>query len=168
LSGKNLVIYLNKEDFTGGGKNYMTINSKIIGNNAENDWATFLKNRGIDKLARRDKQSGGGNKEKSDIGNSLNINFEVKAGNQVPKKLEDFYAQSLNAACKTHTIPYVILKRRFKRQDEFLVVMNGFDWADLYKRAREPKKVDSADREIGWALKGVIMACKKLLKLVDV
>lgn len=145
----------------------MENNSKQIGNNAENDWAIFIKDRGIDKFAKRDPQSGGGNKEMSDIANSLNINFEHKAGHQVPKPIYDFYEQSVTAAMKSHNTPYLILKRNISRQDEFLVVMNGWDWADLYKRAREPKTVSSEDREIGFALKGAIQALKKLLKLLE-
>ncbi len=146
----------------------MTNNSKIIGNDAEDDWADFLKSTGIDKLARRDKRSGGGNKEKSDVGNGLNINFEVKAGKQVPVKIYDFMDQSENAATKTHTVPYLILKRNINREEQFFVVMNGYDWSDLYKAARAPKTVSSNDRAIGWALKQVITGCQRLLKLIDV
>ena len=141
--------------------------SKQIGNQGEKDWATFIKDQGIDKLAKRDPRSGGGNKEMSDVANSLNINFEVKVGNQVPKPIYDFYQQSENVAMKSHNTPYVILKRYPKAQDNFLVVMNGFDWSDLYKRAREPKTVSSEDRAITWALKTAITALKKLLKLLE-
>lgn len=140
-------------------------NSKKKGNYWENRWKDFLLSKGI--KAWKDTQSGGGNVEKSDVATNLNINFEVKSGKQVPKKIYDFYKQSEEVAFKTHNTPYVVLHRDGYPQDHFLVVINNHDWYDLFRKAQEPKTTQTENRELQWALKTAIKALKKLLKLLE-
>ena len=52
------------------------INVKKKGNKGENKFANWLVKNGI--KAWKDSASGGGNNEKADIGNNLNLHFEVK------------------------------------------------------------------------------------------
>ena len=140
-------------------------NPKKKGNYWERKFAGWLKDNGIN--AWRDSGSGGGTREKSDIINNININFEVKSGKQVPKKIYDFYDQSIEASTKTHTTPLVVLHRDNRPQDEFLIVMNSYDWLDLWKKAQEPKVLTTESREQKWLIQNTIKMLKKLLKTLE-
>lgn len=142
------------------------VNSKKKGNLWENRWANWLTYHGI--KAWKDGLSGGGNKEKSDVGNNIDINFEVKAGKQVPKKVYDFYDQSEKDAVKTHNIPYVVMHRDGRPSDEFMVMMNSYDWLTLWKKAQEPKQVKhDKSREGKYLISSTIVILKKLLKYLE-
>ena len=52
------------------------MNSKKKGNAGENAFANFLVRNGIKVW--KDSASGGGTNEKGDVGNNLNIHFEIK------------------------------------------------------------------------------------------
>ena len=139
------------------------INSKKKGNIWENNWKNWLLLKGI--RAWKDAQSGGGNREKSDVGNDLNINFEVKAGKNI--SLQKAYKQSLDAAVATHTIPNVVIHYDGMPQDEFLIVMNNNDWMDLYRKSVEPKTTKTENRELQWVISNLREACKKALKKLE-
>jgi len=139
-------------------------NSKKKGNLWENRWAKWLREHGIS--ANRNSSSGAG-VVKSDVTNDIDINFEVKSGKQVPKKVYDFYEQSVKDADMTHNTPYVVMHRDGRTEDEFLIVMNNYDWLDLWRKAKEPKTVNSDDRELKWSLKVLKDTIAKILKILD-
>jgi len=140
------------------------VNSKKKGNHWENVWAKWLREKGIS--ANRNSSSGSG-VVKSDVTNDIDINFEVKAGKQVPKKVYDFYEQSERDAIMTHNAPYVVMHRDGRPEDEFMIMMNCYDWLDLWRKAQEPKTINSDDRELKWQLKIIKDAAVKLIKILS-
>ena len=140
----------------------MSVNSKKKGNFWENRWSDWLNNHGI--KAWKDGQSGGGNRVKSDVDNNIDIHFEMKAGKQVPKKIYDFYDQATKDAEKTHNTPYVITHRDGRPKEEFLVIMNCYDWLDLYRGENEVGDIDKNDK---WVIKKAIDILKQVLKLLE-
>ena len=144
----------------------MAINSKKKGNRFENLWASFLNSQGI--KAWKDGASGGGNREKSDVGNSIGYNFEVKAVKAL--NLKKAWKQSEQSASQNHTIATVIVHFDGMAEDEFLVVMNNHDWVSLLKGNKEldtdyinPQE----DRTKKYNIQNLIVASKKVLKDLD-
>ena len=139
------------------------VNSKKKGNMWENRWARWLIEHGI--KAWKDGGSGGGCREKSDVGNNINANFEVKG----VKKLNLFKAwkQSQSASDKTHNTPYVIVHFDGMAEDEFLVVMNNYDWLDLVSGEKE---VETAyeDPKVKWSIQRLVDSAKTVIKQLDV
>ena len=144
----------------------MACNQKKKGNTWERNWANWIRDNNVDKSAKRNTLSGAG-MQKSDVVNNIDINFEVKSGNQVPKKIYDFYEQSEKDGISSHNIPYVVMHRDGRKQDEFMIIMNAYDWADLWKKAQEPKTTKTENQELQWVLKSAINILKKLLKLLE-
>ena len=140
------------------------VNSKRKGNHWENVWARWLRDHGI--KANRNSSSCAGT-VKSDVTNDIDINFEVKAGMQVPKKVYDFYEQSEKDAIATHNTPYVVMHRDGYPEDQFLIVMNNHDWLEIWRKSQEPKTVNSDDRELKWQLKNLKDAAAKVMKLLS-
>ncbi|MEK6884530.1 MAG: hypothetical protein AABY22_33165 [Nanoarchaeota archaeon] len=106
----------------------MKINSKKKGNRFENLWANWLKDNEI--KAWRDSYSGGGDREKSDVANNLNYNFEVKAVKKL--SLQKAWRQSVKAAGVYNT-PSVIVHFDGMAQDQFLVVIDNWTFLNLIK-----------------------------------
>jgi len=138
------------------------MNAKKKGNKGENDFAKWLRNVGLTKATRN--SSSGGNIIKSDVVNDLDINFEVKTVKRL--NLNQAMAQSERDANMSHTIPYVVVHFDGMPQDTWYMVMNNHDWLDLMNKAKEPKKIDTPTREMEYALKTLIQAAKKILKLL--
>lgn len=140
-------------------------NSKKKGNYWENRLAEWLTVNGI--KAWKDGASGGSNREKSDVGNNLNLHLEMKAGNQVPKKIYDWYDKVVLESNKTHNTPYVVVHKDNRPKDEFLFILNGYDWLELVsgeKLADLQSGIPNTDK---WLIKSAIEALKKVLKILE-
>jgi len=143
----------------------MSVNSKKKGNLWENRWANWLKNNGITSNARRNRGSGGG-LYKSDVHNDLGISFEVKAGKAI--SLQKAFTQSQRDAEKSRTTPYVVIHYDGMPEDTFYVVMTNWDWADLIKKAQEPKTTQYAfNRQDKYTIQHAIKSLKDVLKLLE-
>ena len=106
----------------------MRINSKKKGNFWENRWVDFLRDNGI--KAWRDAYSGGGDREKSDVANNLNFNFEVKAVKKL--NLQKAWRQSVKAA-GAHNIPCVVTHFDGMAQDQFLITIDNGTFLEFIK-----------------------------------
>lgn len=139
------------------------INSKKKGNLWENRWAKWLIDNSI--KAWKDGGSGGGNREKSDVGNNINANFELKAVKKL--NLLKAWKQSQSASDKTHNTPYVIVHFDGMADDEFLVVMNNYDWLDLVSGEQE---VDTGyvDPKLKWSIQRLVDSAKTVIKQLDI
>ena len=140
-------------------------NSKKKGNFWENRLSDWLNNNGI--KAWKDGASGGGDKEKSDIGNNLNLHLEMKAGKQVPKKIYDWFDKAVLESNKTHNIPYIIVHRDNRPVEEFLFILNGYDWLDLIKGQSDTKIESVIPKTDQYAVKAGIEKLKKVLKILE-
>lgn len=138
------------------------VNSKKKGNLWENRLTNWLRDKGI--KAWRDNQSGGGNREKGDVGNNLDMTIESKAAKSI--KLMEWWKQVSSAADKHGNSPVLFIHQDGMREDNWLVVMHSEDWAALVvKEAEEPDySLSSEDREKRWALENLKSAITKALK----
>lgn len=105
------------------------VNSKKKGNKGENDFANWLRNQGIDNASRN--SSSGANDVKSDVINSLGINFEVKTVKSL--NIHKAFEQSVNDSIMSSTIPYVVVHYDGMPKDTWYMIMYNHDWTDLIK-----------------------------------
>jgi len=136
------------------------INSKRKGNQGERRFAKFLRERGLDKNAWRNYGSGS-TSYKSDVVNKLGYNFEVKVGKHfsLPATLK----QTNRDADMSHTIPSIPFHLDGMRDDEWWIILDAYEWADLLKRSQEPK-IKEPDRAMEWDLIKLKNAINKVLK----
>lgn len=136
------------------------INSKRKGNQGERDWAKFLRERGLDKNAWRNYGSGS-TSYKSDVVNKLGYNFEVKVGKHfsLPAALK----QTQRDADMSHSIPSIPFHLDGMRDDEWWIVLDAYEWADLLKRSKEPI-IKEPDRQLSWDLKALKNAIARVQK----
>ena len=113
------------------------MNVKKKGNIGENNFANWLRDQGI--KAWRDNASGGGSREKSDIGNEIGYSFEVKTVAKI--NLLQAWKQTLRASDKTHTTPAVIIHFNGMALDKWLVVLDNHDWLQLLMPTLNQEKV---------------------------
>ena len=138
------------------------INAKRKGNKGENKFYQWLRQEKIDKNAIRNPSSGGG-VVKSDIVNSLGINFEVKTVKKL--NLQKAYEQSDRDGLASHTTPYVVIHFDGMPEDMWLIVIDNWTWKDLWIKAREDKLVEPS-RELKWSLEKLKTAISQVLKLI--
>lgn len=142
------------------------INSKKKGNHFENVFANWLKDNGI--KAFKDTMSGGGNREKGDISNNLNLHIEVKAVAGI--NLQKVWKKALLECEKTHNSPLIAIHFNGMPEDKFLIVIDNHDWLDLIKKPEDEKIVTEViedNRYKRWAIENAITSLKKLLKFYD-
>ena len=139
------------------------INAKKKGNHWENVWANWLKDNGV--RAFKDNMSGGGNREKGDVSNDLNLHMEIKAVKGI--NLKKVWDKAEIECQKTHNEPLIAIHFDGMRDDEFLVVINNYNWLDLIK-GNTPQITTYTDPKLKWAIQGLIEACKKVLKLLTI
>lgn len=138
------------------------INVKKKGNLFENRWAHFLSDNGF--KAWKDAGSGCGNREKADVGNNENIHWEVKAVAGI--NLQAVWKKAELECQKTHNTPMLAIHFNGMKEDEFLVVMNNFDYIDLWRKSKEPKstaKIESRDEK--YKIERLVTAAKEVLRL---
>ena len=142
------------------------INSKKKGNHFENVWANWLTDNGI--KASKDGASGGGNREKGDVANNLNLHMEIKAVGGI--NLNKVWKKALHECEKTHNSPLLAIHFNGMPEQDFLVVMSNHDWLELMvKKPDEKIVVEQAEdsREKKWAIQNAITGLKKVLKFYE-
>jgi len=146
------------------------MNAKKKGNAGENKWANWLKEQGI--TAYRNSSSGA-NYQKSDVHNSIGANFEVKTVKKL--NLKEAWKQSSRDAFNSHTTPYLIIHFDGMGEDEWLVVMDNWNWVDLQLKAMAGEGVEIKpapseernNRELKWAVQNLKNAAAKVDKLLS-
>ena len=118
------------------------------GKSGERRFAEWLTQNGI--RAWRDSASGGGNREKSDVGNNINANFEVKTVKTLG--LLKAWKQTESAAEKTHNTPYLVVHFDGMRDGEWLMVMDNYSWLELYRQSRQPKNIYEPSKQLKYKL----------------
>lgn len=136
------------------------VNSKKKGNHWENNLANWLRDNGI--KAWKDGMSGGGNREKGDIGNNLNMTIESKAAKNI--KLMDWWKQVKHSASQHLNAPVLFIHQDGMPEEEWLVVMNNHDWLEAIKSPKVEIGETTDDRGMKWALEGLKIAVNKVLK----
>lgn len=152
------------------------MNSKKKGNKWENTLANWFYGHGF--KAWKDGKSGGGDREKGDIGNNLDMTIESKAAKII--LLTKWWRQTCEAASKHHNQPVLFIHQdgMAKKPPEWLVVMSSADWIELVKEAytgSEKPKTDvhgvldaQRGRDLKYAGEKLIRALKDYQKLLDV
>lgn len=133
------------------------VNVKKKGNIWENKLANWLKDHGV--RAWKDGASGGGSREKGDIGNDLDMTIESKAGKNI--KLMEWWKQVDESASMHHNSPVLFIHQDGMPDNNWLVVMNSEDWIEFIK---EKKETDYQDPTRKWEIKSLIDAAKKVIK----
>lgn|SRR3990167_7139579 len=143
------------------------LNAKKKGNAGENKFANWLKDNDI--KAWKDGASGGGSGEKSDVGNNINAHFEVKTCKRL--NLQIAWRQAAREALKTQNTPYVVVHFDGMPENEWLVVMNNWDWLSMFQKSQSEKIIERLPeenkREKKWVIENAILALKKLSKFYD-
>jgi len=138
-------------------------NPKKKGNLGENKFFKWLRKENIDKTAMRNPSSGAGT-YKSDVINSLDINFEVKTVKRL--NLQEAWKQSSRDADMSQATPYVVIHFDGMPDDMWLIVIDNWTWADMFKKGQEPKSKEP-DRQMRYDLqnlKNAITRVNKYLK----
>lgn len=105
------------------------INSKKKGNFWENRFADFLNDNGF--KAWRDNASGGGSREKTDVGNGLDYSFQVKGVKKL--NLKEAWRQAEKDALQVHDTPAVVIHFDGFAQNQFLITIDGWTFMELLK-----------------------------------
>lgn len=145
------------------------MNAKKKGNRGENNWANWLQEQGI--TAHRNSSSGA-NYQKSDVHNAIGANFEVKTVKRI--NLQEAWKQSSKDAFNSHSTPYLIIHFDGMGEDEWLVVMDNWNWVDLQLKAmagegKETKPAPSegkSTRDLKWAIQSFRSSAAKVEKLL--
>jgi len=138
------------------------MNSKKKGNLWENRFASWLSLNGV--KAWKDGASGGGNNEKADVGNNLGLHIEVKAVKAI--NLKKVWAKAEKECEKTHNSPLLAIHFDGMKDDEFLIVLNNYDWLDLLTK-NEGIKTDYQDPKLKYAIQNLVEAGKSVIKRLD-
>lgn len=141
------------------------VNSKKKGNAWENRLANWLRDNGV--KAWKDGASGGGNREKGDIGNNMDMTIESKASKTV--KLMEWWGQVKESADKHHNAPVLFIHKDGMGESEWLVVMHSDDWLDrIVKQENQVEPVDrSINRNKKYVIERTIYQLKQLLKELE-
>jgi Holliday junction resolvase len=149
------------------------MNAKKKGNHWENKITNYLRDHGI--KAWRDNQSGGGNREKGDVGNNLDMTIESKAAKNI--KLMDWWKQVERSATIHHNQPVLFIHQDKMPDNEWIVCMHSEDWIDMVKKQSEHpvfgskltsiEQEQSKSRNISFKLENARQAVKLLLKAID-
>lgn len=140
----------------------MMVNVKKKGNVWENKLANWLIDNGI--KAWKDAQSGGGNREKGDVGNNIDMTMESKAAKKI--ELMSWWKQVVASASKHKNSPVLFIHQDGMPDNEWLVVMHSEDWMDLVK-GKLDIDTDYVDPQKRWVIKQAIESLKKVLKIID-
>lgn len=142
-------------------------NSKKKGNAWENKLAGWLHSHGF--KAWKDGASGGGNREKGDIGNNIDMTIESKAAKTIA--LPDWWRQVTRSALMHHNAPVLFIHQDGMPDLEWMVVMHSEDWVELVKAAKQASVVISGvpsnDREKTYALDQLRIALARVTKVIS-
>ena len=141
----------------------MAINVKKKGNIWENKLSNWLRDHGI--KAWKDGQSGGGNREKGDVGNNIDFTMESKAAKNI--KLMEWWRQVAHSASLHKNRPALFIHQDGMSDNHWLVVMHSEDWIDMCKKSLSEKEVveiPEDNRELKWKMEKLHYAIKDVLK----
>jgi len=136
------------------------VNSKRKGNAGERSWAKFLREQNLDNRAWRNYGSGS-TSYKSDVVNKLGYNFEVKVGKHF--SLSKAIKQTKRDAEMSHTKSAIPFHLDGMRDDEWWIIIDAYNFADLLKRAEE-SKLKKLDRNMKYKLKYLKNSINQVLK----
>lgn len=137
------------------------MNPKKKGNAGENAFANWLISNGI--KAWKDGASGGGSNEKADVGNNLNIHFEVKTVKKIG--LQEVWKKAELECAKTHNTPVIAVHFDGMSPDTWLMVLHSEDWLDLLTK-NEGTKTDYQDPKLRYAIQSLKESAKRVEKLL--
>lgn len=129
----------------------------------ENKFANWLRDNGI--KAWKDGASGGGDREKADVGNNLNLHFEVKAVKRI--NLFEVWKKACHECEKSHNDPVLAIHFDGMKDDNFLMVIDNHHFLDILQKSQGDKLIvevpqeDTRDKK--WAIQNAITSLKKLL-----
>lgn len=137
-------------------------NSKKKGNAGENKFANYLVRNGI--KAWKDGASGGGNNEKADIGNNLNLHFEVKT----VKKLNLFtvWRKAMLECTKTHNDPVIVTHFDGMPEDEWLITIHSEHFLRLLT-GDSHAEATYEDPKKRWAIQRLVDSAKAVIKFYE-
>ena len=137
-------------------------NVKKKGNLWENKLANWLRDNGI--KAWKDGASGGGSREKGDVGNNIDMTIESKACKNI--KLMEWWKQVDKSADIHHNTPVLFIHQDGMPDNEWLVVMHSEDWMDRLIKEEKGFELEetSNQRELKYKTEKAISALKELLK----
>lgn len=117
----------------------MAINSKKKGNAWENRLANWFLSHGF--KAWKDGASGGQNREKGDVGNTIDFTIESKAAKNI--QLPTWWRQVKESARLHNNPPVLFIHQNGMRSNppEWFVVMSSDDWIEMLKGYKEPESV---------------------------
>lgn len=139
------------------------MSSKKKGNRGENAWANWMQTQGFSVYRN---SSSGSNANKSDAHNDLGMNFEIKTVKKL--NLQRAWKQSCNDAFMSHAVPTVIIHFDGMPKDNWLVVMNNWDWLELVKKnmGLEGATTGIQKQDI-WKLKDLLQRLKSTIKILE-
>ena len=137
-------------------------NSKKKGNHGENLFAQFLVANGI--KAWKDGASGGGHNEKADVGNNLNIHFEVKTCKAI--NLKTVWYKAIHECTKTHNDPVLAVHFDGMPPNEWLMVLHSDHFIDLLTGKKENESV-YVDPKNKWAVQKLLESAKQVIKIYE-
>lgn len=135
------------------------INSKKKGNAWENKLANWLAENGYP--AYKEGMSGGGNRHKGDIINSLDMTIESKAYKNI--QLPAWWKQVETSARIHGNTPVLFIHQDGMPDKEWLVVMHSNDWIEMLKGEKEPQDILDRDN-LKWIVRQTRENLRKLLK----
>ena len=135
------------------------IGSKKKGNAGENAWSNWLNDQGI--RAWKDSMSGGGNREKSDVGNSLNHHYEVKTVKHL--NVQKAWQKAVIDAGKAQNIAHLIVHYDGMPKDNWIIMLSNWDWLELIKKPQE-EKVETENRNLKYKLQNLKNQITSVLK----
>ena len=136
------------------------MNAKKKGNKGENAFANWLVANGI--KAWKDGASGGGNNEKADIGNNLNIHFEVKTVKKI--NLMETWKKALHECAKTHNDPVLAVHFDGMPEGKWLMVLDSDHFIDLL--TKEGVVNDYQDPKFKYKLVALRNLTNELIKIL--
>jgi Holliday junction resolvase len=139
------------------------MNAKRKGNQGENKFANWCREQGLEVW--RNSGSGSGI-AKSDANNSLGINFEIKTVKAL--NLKKAWKQSERDANMTHSIPYVVVHFDGMGDNEWLIVMDNYNWLELMKN--KPGVITNpleTNRNLKWKVEKLKQAANDVIKELE-
>lgn len=142
-------------------------NVKKKGNIWENKLANWLRDNGI--KAWKDGASGGGTREKGDIGNNIDFTIESKAAKNI--KLMDWWRQVSKSASIHHNRPALFIHQDGMPDCEWIVCMSSEDWIDIVLESLKSANTESftgnveeVPRELKWKAERAKTAINEFIK----
>jgi len=141
------------------------INAKKKGNRGENEFASWLSENGI--KAWKDSASGGGNREKADVGNDINAHFEVKTVKSL--NLNKVWKKALLECSKTRNTPYIVIHFDGMPKNEWLMVMDNYSWLEMFRKSIGKTLIDVKEdnQKLKWKLRNLKQLCGEIDRLLE-